>query len=204
MLYHILLIAIFLITSVSANSVSDSENNENGLVEKGVNCVIVEEDELSEELCVSKNANIPRENCIIVEPDLPVEIFEEAEAYEEESKDPFFKIKFVMKPPWSGSKNIGNHSHEVQYKKKHLRFQSEGRSQYTYDVKLSENQRRRINKQLQKLLFQTDQRTASKNLKPDGASTSRVPNVGGMGFSKPISTHSFKEVQSTQSWKIKD
>ncbi|KAI3814214.1 hypothetical protein L1987_18962 [Smallanthus sonchifolius] len=53
-------------TSVYANSVSDSENSENGSVEKGVDSVIVEVEELSEELCVPKNEDISRENCILV------------------------------------------------------------------------------------------------------------------------------------------
>ncbi|KAI3825017.1 hypothetical protein L1987_06492 [Smallanthus sonchifolius] len=58
-------------TSVSADSVSDSDSTENSSVRKGVDWVIVEVEELLEELFVNKNDNIPRENCILVELDVP-------------------------------------------------------------------------------------------------------------------------------------
>ncbi|KAI3797599.1 hypothetical protein L1987_32859 [Smallanthus sonchifolius] len=132
-------------TSVSTNSLSDSENSANDLVEMGNDSVIAEEEELSEVVSVTKNANIPREKCILVELDAHVDvkpkvqtikpklelpngfkkvqfvksenmqqevskidkisnkefinhkIFKEAEAYERESADPFFKRTFVKK-----------------------------------------------------------------------------------------------------------
>ncbi|KAI3776832.1 hypothetical protein L1987_46622 [Smallanthus sonchifolius] len=135
--------------------VSDSENSEHVSFDKGVDCVIVEDEELSEHLCVPKNENIPRENCILVEPDISIKISEEAKMYEKEAKDPFFKRKFVKKPEKSGPSGY-------------------------------------------------DQLDVSKNLKSDGASTSKVPYVGRMVFLKPISQHSVKEkVYPKQAWKPK-
>ncbi|KAI3815662.1 hypothetical protein L1987_15340 [Smallanthus sonchifolius] len=112
-------------TSVCADSVLESENNENGSAEKGIDCVVVEDKELSEDLCVPKNENIPRENCILFvkSGDMKQEvskienisnkdfiknnIFEKAEMNEKETKDSFFKRKFVKKPQQSGSRGFG-------------------------------------------------------------------------------------------------
>ncbi|KAI3819729.1 hypothetical protein L1987_13577 [Smallanthus sonchifolius] len=146
---------------------TDAFESENGSVGKRVDWVIVEDDELSEELFVNKNANIPRENCILVKPDVPVvskakvltvmakpnipktfkkihfvtagdmnqevqkiehisnsefienKIFEKVEKYERESKDSFFRRKFVKKPQQSSSRGFVGNVHEVDSKKQH-------------------------------------------------------------------------------------
>ncbi|KAI3744864.1 hypothetical protein L1987_57960 [Smallanthus sonchifolius] len=189
-------------TSSSANIVSDREKRETVSIKKDVDDGIMEEEELSEELCVPKNQNIPRENCILVEPDILVQ----------ESEDPFFKRNFVKKQQYSGSRSVEKHTQEPKPFVNHgaVRRNScvkegnvskpKSKKEPKSDVKLSKPQRRRRNKQLQKLLFQSDQSDVFKNLKFDEASTSRVQKVDRMGFSKPISQQSIsKKVHLKQS-----
>ncbi|KAI3810993.1 hypothetical protein L1987_20707 [Smallanthus sonchifolius] len=181
-------------TSVSTNSVSD---NENVSVKKGVDCVIVEDEELSADLCVPKNVNISRENYILVEPDVPIEpkpyvkqvIFPKLPVKPKSGmmeSDRFVKEKVAQQPKRIVREKVVSQSKIFVQEKvvqKPRVFEKAKGGQHR-DVKLSKPHRRRRNKQLQKLLFQTNQFSASKKLKSDRASTSRVPNVGGMGFSK--------------------
>ncbi|KAI3744737.1 hypothetical protein L1987_57828 [Smallanthus sonchifolius] len=84
-------------TFVSADSISEEGSTKNSLVGNGVDWVIVEDEELSEELLVTKNANNHRDNCILVEIDVPVVVKPNVSTVVTKPKIPktFKKIQFV-------------------------------------------------------------------------------------------------------------
>ncbi|KAI3810669.1 hypothetical protein L1987_20291 [Smallanthus sonchifolius] len=77
------------------------------------------------------NANIPRENCILVEPDengvlkqkvqvvIP-QFSKEGDVYEQESEDTFFKKQFVKQSQHSNVKGKGNQFQENRYHHQHV------------------------------------------------------------------------------------
>ncbi|KAI3805276.1 hypothetical protein L1987_27503 [Smallanthus sonchifolius] len=80
--------------SSSANSVSESDKSDSGSIKKGIDDGIMEIQELSEEVHVYKNKNIPSKNCILVKPDSPVQVEVKVEKIVTKPKQ-IKKIKFV-------------------------------------------------------------------------------------------------------------
>ncbi|KAI3815575.1 hypothetical protein L1987_15247 [Smallanthus sonchifolius] len=118
-------------TSGTTNSVSESDNESVG---KGSDSVIVGEEEVPEVINVPKNANIPRENCILVEPDENVVVKQKAQVvkpqFPKESEDPFFKKQFVKQSQHPNVKGKSNQFQENKYPHQHVRFQSRGSYQH--------------------------------------------------------------------------